>query len=397
MVGAMTTSQKAATRKKYDVRVRRIQGQLEWYQQNNHLYAEVNMLADWNQAINEARTRVVVDETVSELDSTDDRSYNTPDISNLHQENEIGPLNSTERVDNDDLLHSHMQTGPQLLDCSAWRHNTPAPTFHAVSTSEETLESSATGLVSDQRSMDTESAIQIALKKQNVVVYRSTGIMSDFDPAFWSYAFCELFPYGRGGLDEPRDVPISIIEFIRYCMRLSSRKHSRHRSFAMVGFDVVARHNVFQTIYIRARMAPDAMMRAARISRDSLEQYVEYKQQRIAAISESKPLPSEPNLDPHINELYSNISAGMRAYWGSNEERASARTDLFSMQVELGQPTIFFTLSPDCSSTYRIASLAGEIPNDFLSAMGADINECLTFSRARLGHIAAENPYACAR
>lgn len=62
---------------------------------------------------------------------------------------------------------------------------------------------------------------RLTTKKTDVAVWRSSSILSDFEPVFWCYAFCEICPFGRGGLDEPRKVEIGIEEYLRYCLRLS--------------------------------------------------------------------------------------------------------------------------------------------------------------------------------
>ncbi|GMF26426.1 unnamed protein product [Phytophthora fragariaefolia] len=119
----------------------------------------------------------------------------------------------------------------------------------------------------------------------------------------------------------------------------------------------------------------------------------------LATWRHNAPVPAHQNVAPD-DEVCDQTPDGlvsMRAFWGSNEERSGARADLFSMQLELGQPTIFFTLSPDSSSSYRIANLAGEIPDSVLSQMESGISEALVYSRAKLGRIAASNPYICAR
>ncbi|POM68741.1 Hypothetical protein PHPALM_15056 [Phytophthora palmivora] len=87
----------------------------------------------------------------------------------------------------------------------------------------------------------------------------------------------------------------------------------------------------------------------------------------------------------------------MRAFWGSNQERVSARADLFSMQLNFGQPSIFFTISPSTSSSFRIANLAGEIDDASLDALQQCLDSSLQFSKAKLGEIATANPFVCAK
>ncbi len=51
----------------------------------------------------------------------------------------------------------------------------------------------------------TRQAIQILVDQpshDNVVVCHSTKIISDYSHDIWKYQFLELFPYGRGDLDE---------------------------------------------------------------------------------------------------------------------------------------------------------------------------------------------------
>ncbi|ETI50113.1 hypothetical protein F443_06259 [Phytophthora nicotianae P1569] len=144
-------------------------------------------------------------------------------------------------------------------------------------------------------------------------------------------------------------------------------------------------------------MSPQSVESAANVSREALEEYVQFQQSRRQAILQQRPLPSTPEIDPSVRNLYAGISTGMRSFWGSNEERSEARANLFSMQITYVQPTIFFTLTPDCASTYRIAHLAGNISNEVVEEMNSGLHQCLTYTKAKLGEIATANPYICAR
>ncbi|ETL99505.1 hypothetical protein L917_03663 [Phytophthora nicotianae] len=411
MVGALTTAQKATTLKKYDVRVKRLREQLDWYKKNNELYRSVSEQPEWETSLTTIRTRVVIDQ------ANDDRREETgPNNGGLNTQKTASTRSSSLVVssDNEDTAcastaaatvilqpgeaggHSdeHEQPGLAIinelgsdeLDRSMWRHNAPVPAYQLVSEEDELREQIADGWISDFKSVDVPTGVQHALNKSRVTVYRSSGILSDFDPAFWTNSFSELFPYGRGGLDEVRNVPISLLEFIRYCLRLSSGRFAQHRSFPLVAFDVLARDNSMQAISIRARMLPGSMERSASVSREELKRYVQYQHDRMKAISEQLPPPPPPEVDRSIRELYSSISTGMRSYWGSNEERTAARADLLSMQLKL-----------DNASTFRIANLAGFIPDDVLEEMETGVRECLDYTKAKLGQIATSNPYLCAR
>lgn len=151
------------------------------------------------------------------------------------------------------------------------------------------------------------------------------------------HAFGELFPFGPGGIDKAQPVQISLIEFVRYCLRLSTRRRAQHRPFALVAFDVLDRHNAIQVFFIKAGISPHGMEQSAGVSRDSLQEYVQYQPNRAQAISEQRQLSEVPQINRCVRGLYSNISTGVRAFWGRSGERANQ----FSMQLELGQPAIF--------------------------------------------------------
>ncbi|OWZ11488.1 hypothetical protein PHMEG_00015483 [Phytophthora megakarya] len=67
------------------------------------------------------------------------------------------------------------------------------------------------------------------------------------------------------------------------------------------------------------------------------------------------------------------------------------------MQLAFGQPSLFFTVSPDNSLVFRIADLAGDVPSEMLHAIDDTMNISKTFLRAHLGMISTQNPVACAR
>ncbi|KAF4136742.1 hypothetical protein GN958_ATG14012 [Phytophthora infestans] len=347
---------KSSNFKKYDVRLSRLREQLDWYKANNHLYKSVEVKPEWETTIATIRTRVVLDQAgdgnrehiSSSNDQTSDERLSPPagsrtgisqaQRSKVYIEGLMGLRNLTVQPGGITHLHLPMNRFPKKMRC----------------VSKQPMDGH----------IDVPTGVQLALNNFRVVVYRSSSILSDFDSAFWTNSFSELFPYGRGGLEESRVIPISLLEFIRFCLRHSSRRFVQHRSFAMVAFDVLARHNALHPISIRARMLQGSMERSASVSREGLQNYVQYQQSRLKAIADQLPIPPAPEINRSVRELYGNFSTGTRSYWGCNDERTAARADLFLMQLKLGQPTIFFTISPDSASSFQIANLAGAIEDD---------------------------------
>ncbi|KAF4142202.1 Helitron helicase-like domain at N-terminus [Phytophthora infestans] len=355
MAGALTEEQKLRTMKKYEARPERLRGQLAWYLANNRLYNNVEQRSEAGRA--SYSTTVVLDRTT-------------------------------------DRQHDSSGDG---LDKATWRHNAPVPAHCYVEVQDEHYEQASTALVRDFSCPDDLKVIRQAINARDVVVFRSSDILSNFDPAFWSLSFCELFPYGREGLNEPRKIKIGLHEFIRYCLRLSTRKHVKHPSFALVGFDVIARHRAIQAISIRAKLAPGVSISAAAVTREELNSHIQYQTERLNALAENRALPTQSDINRHVADLYSSISTGMRSFWGSNDERAEARTNLFAMQLTFREPSLFFTVSPDSSLTFRVANLSGDMETELLDAVHSTLNRQMKFSRGRLGMIATQNPVACAR
>ncbi|KAF1793289.1 hypothetical protein GQ600_2610 [Phytophthora cactorum] len=226
---------------------------------------------------------------------------------------------------------------------------------------------------------------------------RSSSIISDFDKPFWVHAFVELFPFGRGGLDERRKIDIGVEEYIRYCLRLSSRRRATHHAFTLVAFDVLARHHAMQAIYLRARLSPSSVATSAAVRREELLEHLKQREDRLRNIASNRTVGAAPRSGESIRNLYSFITTGMRAHYGSNEERSRARSDLLSMQLAYGQPSIFFYRFSSSSSAYRVAAFAGSMEASRLDPMRQVADESLYLSKAKLGAVAASNPMACAR
>src|SRR5512145_1722390 len=117
--------------------------------------------------------------------------------------------------------------------------------------------------------------------------YRSSSILLDFDPVLGTCLLRDV-PFGRGGLDEPRNAPISIEEYIRLCLRLSSRRHVRHPSFALVAFDVLARHRAMLAVYLTTRLTPSRVASAGTVTRDVLLSRVACQEERLRAFQQNR-------------------------------------------------------------------------------------------------------------
>ncbi|KUF78851.1 hypothetical protein AM587_10001925 [Phytophthora nicotianae] len=360
MVGSMAPLQEAATFKKYEARVQRLLEQLQWYQNHNHLFKRVEASDAFTKSNVATETQVALDRT----DGT---------AGGASPGNVVG------------------------LDEACRRCNAPAPPFADAAEPDETEEITDVALVTDYNVGSDSKRVQAFIERQNVIVRRSSSILSDFDPSFWVFVFVELNPFGRGGLDEPRGVPIGLCEYLKYCLRLYSRRHAKHHAFTLVAFDVLARHRSMQAVYLRAKMEPTVVGSRCDVDREELVAHLKRQEERLKLLSTNVIVGPCLQADQSIRNLYSFITTGMKASYGSNEERSQARSNLLYMQVQYGQPSIFFTLSPSSSSSLRVAAFAGDIDNSLLEAMTNTVQGSLYKTRAELGAAATSNPMPCAQ
>ncbi|KAG6945520.1 hypothetical protein JG687_00017246 [Phytophthora cactorum] len=227
----MTKRQKAETTKRYAVRVTRIRDQYGWYRANNKLYRDVELASNFEANLNCLSESALSDSTGDGADE------NWSD----------NPVAAT-------------------LDASNWRFNAPSPAYTAARDDDETCVQTTVALVTNYTTENFNSQARRVLSCENdVAVWRSSQILSVFAAAYWTHAFCDLFPFGRGVFDEPRPVRIGTAEYLRYCLRLSHRRHENHPSFVLVALDVLARQIAMRAVYLRAELAPHVLSNAASV------------------------------------------------------------------------------------------------------------------------------------
>jgi hypothetical protein len=198
-------------------------------------------------------------------------------------------------------------------------------------------------------------------------------------------------------LDEPRSVDIGLVEYLRYCLRLSSCHFAMHYSFLFVAFDVIAKQRAFNAIGLRIKHNPRIATNSGALRGSDLEQLCAYQRERLEALRSHKRLPSVLQLPQSSYDFSSGVETAVRAFYGSDKERQTYRTNLFSMAVQYGQPSIFLTLSPCTSRLLTVANLCGEASADEISNFQRRVETLTSFTAAKLAALSGKNPYACTR
>jgi hypothetical protein len=93
---------------------------------------------------------------------------------------------------NEEIVTEAVNDPESSVDEAMNRFNLQEDKLEAVSTEEETTETARPSVI-----VDTTPTSHIQISKSNT-------FLSDYDPTYWVKSFVELFPYRRGGFDEPR-------------------------------------------------------------------------------------------------------------------------------------------------------------------------------------------------
>jgi hypothetical protein len=257
--GCLTAYQKMVLRKKFSVRVDRLRSLGQFYKNWNHLYENVEMNS-LNDELENIDSHIV--QELFENEMNNDR-FTPYDQQNRHSE--------------------------QMED------------------------------VVDEKSQQVR--LSVITDNSTIGVWRSGELLSDYKKNYWTYSFCELFPFGKGGLEEKRKVTIGLHAYLMNCLRLSSRRFAMHESFPLVAFDVIARHNSMSAVFLRTQISPELAMQASKVTSAQFEAQLNYQEEFLNARKKGKPLPSQPEFCKSVFNLQCGIETGLKAYWGSNQER----------------------------------------------------------------------------
>jgi hypothetical protein len=136
----------------------------------------------------------------------------------------------------------------------------------------------------------------------------STTLLDYKDKTFWAKCFPSLFPYGLGGLDTKRYIQISLAEWIRHLLKLSSCAFVKHPTFLLVAFDVLSRSKMENAKFLTTKLTKQLIpsigfsfiiinMILETIEPFQIPLYYNYLGKRKRAALNHQPLPVMP---PHL-------------------------------------------------------------------------------------------------
>jgi hypothetical protein len=149
-------------------------------------------------------------------------------------------------------------------------------------------------------------------------------------------AFPCLFPYGEGGLESPRAVPLSLQEHVRWCLLYHDRRFRTNETFPFVAFGILRKREALMSA--RLQMRRSTFQRDARILSS-----IDVRRLDQAQAEESR---GQPISDPVIRLLYKNLYAAAGRVVGTDQRRYQLRSKIRSMSLALNPPSLWITINP---------------------------------------------------
>eukprot|EP01138_Halocafeteria_seosinensis_P013767 gb/GECG01014058.1/.p1 GENE.gb/GECG01014058.1/~~gb/GECG01014058.1/.p1 ORF type:complete len:2323 (+),score=191.31 gb/GECG01014058.1/:1-6969(+) len=166
----------------------------------------------------------------------------------------------------------------------------------------------------------------------------------DTQPNILGKAFATGFPFGRGGLDEPRTVPLSEQSLLQRLLLLSSN-YFQTKIFTGYCFDTLSKRKGTKTALLT--LPAQRYKEFQTVSVEGFEAALDYKAQAETALRTGLPMPFLPqNIDTlRAVALLNHCDLGSQTMNNSSAQRVGERKKVFALITLLGFPCLFLTLS----------------------------------------------------
>ena len=213
---------------------------------------------------------------------------------------------------------------------------------------------------------------------------RTTGQRSDggpSDPNHLLGCFPELFPYGVGGFEVDRVVPVPYEKHARWALQYADRRFRKHLHFVFQVFGVIQKRQVCRSACLQLKRSSFAANEAllSRLSVADLKKASGEETRRVCFSN------------PGVQSLRSQLSAVRAKVQGTDESRTSIRAQIWSTTLLKNPPSIWLTINPaDTHDPVAQVFTGSEIDMDhFNQTDGPD-------ATGRASNVAGD-PYAAAK
>lgn len=224
-------------------------------------------------------------------------------------------------------------------------------------------------------------------------VRHSRQPVSDFPPSvdnnccpadqhnFFEKVFPCLYPYGQGGLESTRPIPLDFPEHIRWSLQYFDRRFRKHETFPFIVFGISQCRQALASA--RIQMKGQVFEREAHVISSVTAEKLEQ-----AKSDEDKGLPVT---DEAVRALKKHVHATAARISGSDQSRYRLRSQIWSTSTILGPPSLWITINPSNLHDPIAQIFAGEdIDMDqFMATLGPD--------KGKRAKNIANDPYAAAK
>ena len=235
----------------------------------------------------------------------------------------------------------------------ACEHSTYTPQTDVNDVPSDTVLMDSTGMIdmegSSVRSDDQMNSAINALQGTMYVPHGSMPVNEYNNPNLWLGSYPWLFPYGKGGPEIEREVPVSLKAYIKHLLLLADRKFACDISLKFHAFNILQRRDVSLHTTLQVRRS-GFQSTAARIDSLSNESLAEFQQ----SVENNTPI-TDPNLRTFLNTV-SSTGAHVK---GSPYQKKAYRREIFGLMIKYGTPVLWITISPAVSHSPIFMQIAG--------------------------------------
>lgn len=259
-----------------------------------------------------------------------------------------------------------------LVEAARWRQQTvTAPLENherTVPADEASVVQSETVLIetglNDPEDTRIARAIDAALGRTTYVARHSTAVLASNDPSYMERAFPHLLTFGTGGFSCARSHKYGRREIVLHYLNLSTSRFAEDPLFKLKMFDSLATQRVKNGLFVRVRQDPDTATRAMRVTPDELLAAKETRKRKRKAAKFGRLAPQPIDGGRCSASVLKSIYAGTSKMWCSNEERSAFERKVNAMTFMFGEPSVFWTLTPNPDASIAVAFWAGyDLPN----------------------------------
>ena len=221
------------------------------------------------------------------------------------------------------------------------------------------------------------------------VLVRADGFESMWSGDGVLRAFPDLFPFGRGGPDEPRPVPMSAQSHASLMLRCHDRTAAQNQPWILLTYDTIVRKTATgAAIRVAHRKAGDDVQNATAltVSRAELASAAKHHDAKLAAIKRGDVAPPRPaGLSLAAEQMLRSVRRSTATMPGTIEFALNKRNEFWALAVRFGLFAVWNTFSPNDAKTRAIADLskgsAGHdgAPATILVANAADPGACAMY------------------